>query len=220
MKVANRIVAWCAFVTTVLVLLSCQANSLLSSVQDKVREANGPTYTVTYDGNGSTGGTATVDGSSPYQTGATVTVLGQGSLVKTGYAFVEWNTAANGSGTIYAPGATFTISTSNVTLYAQWTNTLGGSITVSTPNYTVTIDGGTALHFTNLATFSSSYSGTATGYQWYMNGVAITGATTSSLSVTPTYGVWQYGTNLITLLVTDADGLVFSGSLAVSVTNP
>ena len=33
-------------------------------------------YTVTYEGNGATGGTAPVDGSSPYRPGATVTVLG------------------------------------------------------------------------------------------------------------------------------------------------
>ena len=37
--------------------------------------------------------------------GATVTVLGNtGSLVKTGYTFTGWNTAANGSGTSYTAG--------------------------------------------------------------------------------------------------------------------
>lgn len=83
-------------------------------------------YIVTYDGNGSTGGSVPVDASSPYTSGATVTVLGNtGSLVKTGgYAFAGWNTAANGSGISYAPGATFTI-TANTTLYAQWRNTSG-----------------------------------------------------------------------------------------------
>ncbi len=78
------------------------------------------TYTVTYDGNGSTGGTAPTDPSSPYASGANVTVLGNtGSLVKTGYTFNNWNTAANGSGTTYAPAATFSIA-ANTTLYAQW----------------------------------------------------------------------------------------------------
>ena len=80
------------------------------------------TYTVTYDGNGNTGGSAPTDGSSPYANGATVTVLGNtGSLAKTGYTFAGWNTAANGSGTSYAPAATFSMGTANVTLYAQWT---------------------------------------------------------------------------------------------------
>jgi len=35
------------------------------------------------------------------------------------YTFVVWNTAANGSGTSYAPGANYTTNAS-VTLYAQW----------------------------------------------------------------------------------------------------
>ena len=64
------------------------------------------TNTVTYDGNGNTGGTVPVDASSPYLQGATVTVLGNtGTLVKTGYTFAGWNTAANGSGTSYTAGS-------------------------------------------------------------------------------------------------------------------
>lgn len=79
------------------------------------------TYTVTYDGNGNTGGSVPVDASSPYDENDTVTVLGNtGSLVKTGYTFDGWNTAADGSGTDYAPAATFQMPASNTTLYAQW----------------------------------------------------------------------------------------------------
>ena len=90
------------------------------------------TYTVTYDGNGAGSGSAPVD-SGNYLAGATVTVLGNtGSLVKTGYTFTGWNTAANGSGTSYIAGNTFTMGSSNVTLYAQWTSLL---------TYTVTYDG-------------------------------------------------------------------------------
>jgi len=43
------------------------------------------------------------------------------SYSRTGYTFAGWNTAQNGSGTDYAPGSTFTVGTSDVTLYAQWT---------------------------------------------------------------------------------------------------
>ena len=78
------------------------------------------TYTVTYDGNGNTGGTAPVDGSSPYASGATVTVLGAGALSRTGFIFNNWSTAANGTGTAYNPGMTLAIA-ANTTLYAQWT---------------------------------------------------------------------------------------------------
>ena len=93
-----------------------------------------PTYTVTYNGNTSTGGTAPVD-SNTYVNGASVTALGNtGTLTRTGYTFAGWNTAANGSGTAYAPAATFSMGNANVILYAQWTinytvsfNSNGGS---------------------------------------------------------------------------------------------
>lgn len=75
---------------------------------------------VIYNGNGNTGGAAPID-VNPYIPGATVSVLGNtGSLVRTGYAFSGWNTAADGSGTSYSPDTSITIGTANVTLYAQW----------------------------------------------------------------------------------------------------
>lgn len=83
--------------------------------------------TVTYNGNGNTAGTVPVDLSSPYESGATVTVLGNtGDLIRindggTSYRFTGWNTKTDGSGADQAEGSTFTISASNVILYAQWT---------------------------------------------------------------------------------------------------
>lgn len=74
---------------------------------------------VTYNGNDNTGGTVPTD-STPYASGALVTVLGNtGSLVKTGYTFDGWNTKADGTGTAYAAGAQFTI-TADTTFYAKW----------------------------------------------------------------------------------------------------
>jgi uncharacterized repeat protein (TIGR02543 family) len=95
-----------------------------------------PTYTVTYDGNTNTGGDVPTD-ANLYVQGATVKVLNQGSLVKTDYTFVGWNTAAAGTGTGYPAGSTFTMGTANVILYAQWTIN----------EYTVTYDsqGGSAV---------------------------------------------------------------------------
>ena len=92
------------------------------------------TYTVTYNGNTNTSGNAPTDGSSPYISGSTVIVLGNSGspvLEKTGFTFAGWNTEANGSGTSYSEGNTFTIN-DNTTLYAQWT-----------PVYTVTYNGNT-----------------------------------------------------------------------------
>ncbi|WP_146200429.1 InlB B-repeat-containing protein, partial [Paenibacillus agaridevorans] len=90
-----------------------------------------PTYSVTYNPNGSTGGSVPVD-SEAYEAGETVNVLDKGTLVKVGHTFAGWNTLANGTGTNYAAGATLTMGAANVTLYAKWT-----------PNstYTVTYNG-------------------------------------------------------------------------------
>ena len=77
-------------------------------------------YHVTYEGNGSTGGTVPTD-ATEYANDAEVTVLGNtGSLVKEGYTFAGWNTAADGSGTTYTAGNKFHI-LHDMTLYAKWT---------------------------------------------------------------------------------------------------
>jgi uncharacterized repeat protein (TIGR02543 family) len=86
-----------------------------------VAVAGTATHTITYNGNGSTGGASPTDSKS-YATGAAVIVLGNtGNLARTGYTFSSWNTTANGSGTAYGAGTTFNMGTANVALYAQWT---------------------------------------------------------------------------------------------------
>ena len=78
------------------------------------------TYTVTYDGNGNTGGWVPTDGNN-YVVRQTVTVLGDtGTLVKTNFVFGGWNTASDGSGTTYAQDDTFAMGFADVTLYAKW----------------------------------------------------------------------------------------------------
>lgn len=84
-----------------------------------------PTYTVTYDGNGNTSGSAPAD-TTGYQAGALVTIQGNtGNLKKTGFKFAGWSAYADGSGTTYIPGQTFTMGSANVTLYAAWTTSTG-----------------------------------------------------------------------------------------------
>ena len=102
----------------VVITISATANSLF--IQKFSITYEPASSSITYSGNGNDSGSVPTDASSPYATGSTVTVLGNtGSLTKSGYTFNGWNTAANGSGTSYASGNTFTIS-SNTTLYAQW----------------------------------------------------------------------------------------------------
>ncbi len=78
------------------------------------------TYHVVYNGNGNTGGTVPTD-TSGYVIGQQVTVNFTQQPQKSGYNFYDWNTAPDGSGLSYQPGAVFSIGTSDVTLYAQWT---------------------------------------------------------------------------------------------------
>ena len=142
-----------------LALVALVALVALSSCGSSGTSAPAATYTVTYNGNVATGGSVPVDSNS-YAQGATVTVLGNtGSLVKTNYTFVGWNTQANGSGTTYTAGQTFPMGSANVTLYAKWTanptytvtyngnNNTGGSVPVDSNNYeqgqTVTVLGNT-----------------------------------------------------------------------------
>jgi uncharacterized repeat protein (TIGR02543 family) len=90
------------------------------------------TYALSYNGNGSDGGTAPIGGTYNYNSTVTAAV---NTFTRTGYSFTGWNTAANGSGTVYAAGTNITI-TGDVTLYAQWS---------LVPTYTVTYNanGGT-----------------------------------------------------------------------------
>lgn len=83
-----------------------------------------PTYTVSYDGNAATGGSAPVDGAR-YPAGAQVAVLANtGGLARIEddieQVFAGWNTQQDGGGTAYAPGSTLTMGASDLVLYAVW----------------------------------------------------------------------------------------------------
>lgn len=73
------------------------------------------TYAVTYNGNGSTGG-STAAQTKEYGTALT---LRNNGFTKTNYNFVKWNTKADGTGTSYAAGASYT-GNAALTLYAIW----------------------------------------------------------------------------------------------------
>jgi len=93
------------------------------------------TYIVTYNGNGSTSGT--VPSSQTKTNGMTLPLVNtQGSLLKTNYTFTGWNTLANGLGTSYAVGASYTADAA-ATLWAQWS--------VSTLTITYNSQGGSSI---------------------------------------------------------------------------
>ena len=79
-------------------------------------------YTVVYNANG---GTGSLTSSTHYYSQAKNLTTNNNNIIRTGYTFNGWNTAANGSGTSYTNGQSVSNLTSvnggNVMLYAKWT---------------------------------------------------------------------------------------------------
>lgn len=78
-----------------------------------------PSSTVTFDANGGVGTLSN-------QVAGSATPLTANAYNRSGFTFAGWNTAANGSGTAYADGASYPF-TSSTTLYAQWTAVLANT---------------------------------------------------------------------------------------------
>lgn len=103
------------------------------------------TYTVTYNGNGGTGTPSQqikeenvplkLSSYTPSKTYIIKYNATGGSISPASKSvsctFKEWNTSITGSGTAYAPGATYTANAS-VTLHAQWTNPMAGALATPT----------------------------------------------------------------------------------------
>jgi surface protein len=76
-----------------------------------------PTFTITYHANG---GSDPPSDSTLYAPGSTAVVLPPGGIQRTAYSFIGWSRNPYGSGDTLLPGATMTVGTSNITLYAMW----------------------------------------------------------------------------------------------------
>lgn len=96
--------------------------------------------TLAYDANGGT----TTETSVRAQGGTTTTVAGRTNTSRSGYDFAGWNSKADGTGTSYAAGSTFTlVADTTTTIYARWTqskynltfNVNGGVGTPQTQSY-------------------------------------------------------------------------------------
>ncbi|WP_379164198.1 S-layer homology domain-containing protein, partial [Paenibacillus sp. sgz5001063] len=170
-----------------------------------------PTYTVTYNGNGSTGGTVPTDSNS-YQQGNTVTILGNtGTLVKTGYTFAGWNTKADGSGTDYASNATFSMGSANAILYAKWisSNALLSSLSVDQGTLTPAFTAATMKYNVNGVANSVSSSNlsftTADSHATFTVSGAVYSSVTGNMYTYRANNL-QVGANLIQISVTAPDG--------------
>ena len=133
--------------------------------------------TVTFNANGGSGTMATETDDAP-------TALTVNAFSDPGYSFSGWNTAANGSGTAYADGASYPF-TASATLYAQWTALTSQTITfASLANQTLaqspltvsaTASSGLTVSFTTTTPLVCSSGGT--------NGATITLLTAGTCTV-------------------------------------
>ena len=96
--------------------------------------------TVTFEANGSA--EYPVEGTMAPQTvtAKTDTVLTTNTFTREGYSFLNWNTAADGTGEFYADGAAVNL-TENTTLYAQWEDNHSLTKVINKKDATCTEDG-------------------------------------------------------------------------------
>ena len=164
-------------------------------------------FTVSYSGNGATGGT--VPAAQVVSSGGSTNISGPGTMVNPGYLFSCWNTRSDGNGTNYATNAVYS-GPGNLNLYAIWTPCPPPTITTSPTNQTVAVGAPVNISV-------SPTGATPLYYQWFKNGAMVIGATNSTLSfasaATTNSGVYY-------VTVTNAYGMCISQPASVTVGVP
>ena len=79
-------------------------------------------HSMSYDANGGMGTMSAETGVA----GKIVTVA-QNEFTRNNYTFTGWNTQADGKGTAYKPGDSFTLTDKDTVLYAQWSKNSGSA---------------------------------------------------------------------------------------------
>ena len=77
---------------------------------------------VSYNANGGTGTMESITG----DVGSKI-VIAQNGFARSGYTFTGWNTQADGKGTAYKAGDSFTLTDKDTVLYAQWSKNSGSA---------------------------------------------------------------------------------------------
>lgn len=137
------------------------------------------TYAVTYNAGTATGGSVPGNQTKTHDVALTLQ-NNTGNLVRTGYTFAGWDTAADGSGTDYAAGGAYSVNAA-VTLYPRWTPA-APAVTL-TPQTTLGGTTGSAFY----GEYNAAWGGVVTNVSWsatnnptscvvYRNGVAVSGA--------------------------------------------
>ena len=81
-----------------------------------------PQVNVSYDANGGTGTMESITDDV-----GSKSVIEQNGFARSGHTFTGWNTQADGKGTAYKPGDSFTLTDKDTVLYAQWSKNSGSA---------------------------------------------------------------------------------------------
>jgi uncharacterized repeat protein (TIGR02543 family) len=166
------------------------------------------TVTVTFNINGGSGTTPSVQTAS---WGSSIMLPSVSGLTRSGYIFGGWNTQADGTGTNYAAGASYPV-TSNITLYAKWDQFMvyvpGGSFQMGNPDSSVGSSDERPVHTVTLTGFYMGRHEVTQG-QWQ----AVMGSLPSSLSTGTNYG---RGDAYPVYYVSWYDALVFCNKLSMA----
>ena len=167
-------------------------------------------YTIKYDGNGSTTGVP----SDHDKKHGTNTALSSSIPTRTGYTFAGWNTKADGSGTNYGKGATYSIN-ADVTLYAKWTahtytvkfNANGGTSTMANQSFTYGVEQKlTANSFTRTGySFNSWNTNTGGTGTKYTNQQSVKNLTSTNNGTVNLYAQWTENKHNV-VISTDGNG--------------
>lgn len=173
---------------TVLVWFTTGDNTYAAAASTSCTVSAKKSYSVTYNGNGNTGGSMNP---STKWINETLTLSPNG-FTRTNYVFYHWNTNTSNTGTSYNNKASYTAN-SGATLYAIWN-----------PQITYNANGGTGAPSTQTKTFGtninlSTTKPTRTGYTflgWATSSTATTaayqpGATHTANTALSLYAVWK-----------------------------
>ena len=113
---------------------------------------------LTYDANGGEGAIDSATGVA----GESMTVAENG-FTRNDYTFTGWNTQADGKGTSYKPGDSFTLTDNDTVLYAQWSKNAPAQVKVSNE-----ANGGTGTNGTAKPTVSPKTSDNSNLALWFV----------------------------------------------------
>jgi uncharacterized repeat protein (TIGR02543 family) len=146
--------------------------------------------TITFSVNG---GAGTPPVSQTVITGSSITIPSGSGLTRIGYTFGGWNTNASGTGTNYNEGVSYTVPTSNVTLYARWITNVTVTFNINSGTGTApasqTVPAGSGITLPSGSEFSR------TGYTfggWNTNASGTGTNYSANSSYTPTGNITLY----------------------------